>query len=294
LVFGSISYDRTLHLPRLPHAGQGVMATSVTQSVGGKGANVSVAAARAGARVQLVSGVGRDGDRAIHALVDAGVDVTRVERNPSADTAEVIIHLATDQSEFGITVPGADRDVPIAAMDDAIAQCRGGHIGYLDGMINDGAHIIRTMARRGAPLVINPSPVHPDVAAWPMEQASVIVLNQGEARTLTGETDEHAQLEAMHRRFPGPSVVLTMGPRGAWFSHRQRRAHIPTVEVQAVDSTAAGDTFAGYLLAGLAAGEPPEQAMRHAARAAALCVTRHGSLHSIPHRDELGLAPPGA
>ncbi|MFM7809314.1 MAG: PfkB family carbohydrate kinase, partial [Planctomycetota bacterium] len=107
MVFGSISYDRTLHLPRLPQAGQGVMATSVTQSVGGKGANVAVAAARAGARVQLVSAVGRDGDRAIHELVESGVDVARVERNPSTDTAEVIIHLATDQSEFGITVPGA-------------------------------------------------------------------------------------------------------------------------------------------------------------------------------------------
>jgi ribokinase len=237
--------------------------------------------------VQLVSGVGRDGDRAIHALVDAGVDVARVERNPAVETAEVIIHLATDQSEFGITVPGADRQVPINAMDDAIAQCRGGHIGYLDGMINDGAHIIRTMARRGAPLVINPSPVHPDVALWPMEQASVIMLNHGEARALTDESEEHAQLEALHRRYPGPSVVLTMGPRGAWFSHRQRRAHIPTVEVKAIDSTAAGDTFAGYLLAGLAAGEPPEQAMQHAARAAALCVTRHGSLSSIPRRDEI-------
>jgi ribokinase len=120
-----------------------------------------------------------------------------------------------------------------------------------------------------------------------MEQASVIMLNQGEARALTDESEEHAQLEALHRRYPGPSIVLTMGPRGAWFSHRQRRAHIPTVEVKAIDSTAAGDTFAGYLLAGLAAGEPPEQAMQHAARAAALCVTRHGSLSSIPRRDEL-------
>ena len=81
--------------------------------------------------------------------------------------------------------------------------------------------------------------------------------------------------------------MLTMGPRGAWFSHRQRRAHIPPVEEKAIDSTAAGDTFAGYLLAGLAAGEPPEQAMQHAARAAALCVTRHGSLSSLPRRDEI-------
>jgi ribokinase len=294
MVFGSISYDRTLHLPRLPHAGQGVMASSVTESVGGKGANVSVAAARAGALVQLVSAVGQDGDRAIHELVEAGVDVTRVERNPSASTAEVIIHLAADQSEFGITVPGADRKVPTAAMDDALAQFRGGHIGYLDGMINDGAHVIRAAARRGAPLVINPSPLHPDVLEWPMEQAAVIMLNHGEARTLTGESGEHEQLEALHRRYAGPSVILTLGPRGAWFSHRQRRAHIPSVEVQAVDSTAAGDTFAGYLLAGLAASEPPEQAMRHAARAAALCVTRHGSLRSIPHRDELGSAPTSA
>jgi ribokinase len=287
MVFGSISYDRTLHLPRLPEAGRGVMASSVTHSVGGKGANVSVAAARAGGLVSLVSAVGRDGDRALHALVDAGVDITRVERNP----AEVIIHLAADQREFGITVPGADRQLAPAALDDAIAQCSGGHIGYLDGMINDGAHVIRAMARRGAPLVINPSPVHPDVEAWPMEQASVIMVNEGEARTLTAEEDDHRQLDALHRRYPGPGVVLTMGPRGAWFSNRQRREHVPSVEVRAVDSTAAGDTFAGYFLAGLAAGESPERAMSHAARAAALCVTRHGSLQSIPSRHELANFP---
>jgi len=287
MVFGSISYDRTLHLPRLPEAGRGVMASSVTHSVGGKGANVSVAAARAGGLVSLVSAVGRDGDRALHALVDAGVDIARVDRNAEVDTAEVIIHLAADQREFGITVPGADRHLQIAALDDAIAQCSGGHIGYLDGMINDGAHVIRAMARRGAPLVINPSPVHPDVEAWPMEQASVIVLNEGEARTLTGAEHDHAQLDALHQRYPGPAIVLTLGPRGAWFSNRQRRAHVPSVEVKAVDSTAAGDTFAGYFLAGLAASEPPEQAMTHAARAAALCVTRYGSLNSIPARGEL-------
>jgi ribokinase len=219
--------------------------------------------------------------------VEAGVDVTRVERHPSAPTAEVIIHLAEDQTEFGTTVPGADRQVSIAEMDAAIAQFRGGHLGYLDGMINDGAHVIRAMARRGAPLVVNPSPVHPDVAQWPLERATVVMLNQGEARTFTGETDEHRQLDAMHRLHPGPAIILTLGPRGAWYSARQQRAHIPTVEVQAVDSTAAGDTFAGYFLANLARAEPPEQALRHAARAAALCVTRHGSLDSIPHRTEL-------
>ena len=120
-----------------------------------------------------------------------------------------------------------------------------------------------------------------------MEQASVIIVNEGEASTLTGASGEHPQLDALHRRYPGPAIVLTLGPRGAWFSNRQRRAHVPSIEVKAVDSTAAGDTFAGYFLAGLAAGESPEQAMTHAARAAALCVTRHGSLNSIPARDEL-------
>ena len=287
VVFGSITYDRTLHLPRLPHAGQGVMATAVTHSVGGKGANVSVAAARAGAHVELVSAVGGDGDRALKELADAGVDIHRVTRKPEMSTAEVVIHLATDQSEFGITVPGADRHVSLHAFDAAIEQCRGGHIGYLDGMVNDGAHVIRAMARRGAPLVVNPSPVHPDVAEWPMQQATIIMLNQGEARTLTDQEDEHAQIDALHARYPGPGIVLTLGSRGAWWSSRGNRSHIPTVQVSAIDSTAAGDTFAGYFLAGLADGQHPHQALQQAARAAALCVTRHGSLHSIPTRLEV-------
>lgn len=287
VVFGSISYDRTLHLPRLPQAGQGVMATAVTHSVGGKGANVSVAAARAGAHVELVSAVGGDGDRALRELAAAGVHTHRVARMPELGTAEVVIHLATDQSEFGITVPGADRHVSTHALDAAIDQCRGGHIGYLDGMVNDGARVIRGMARRGAPLVVNPSPVHPDVAEWPMQHAAVIMLNQGEATTLSGQQDAQAQLDALHARYPGPGIVLTLGPGGAWWSQRGVRQHIPTVPVSAVDSTAAGDTFAGYFLAGLAEGREPQQALQQASRAAALCVTRHGSLHSIPTRLEV-------
>jgi ribokinase len=81
--------------------------------------------------------------------------------------------------------------------------------------------------------------------------------------------------------------VLTLGPAGAWWSCRGDRRHVPTVQVSAVDSTAAGDTFAGYFLAGLAGGQDPHQALAHASRAAALCVTRHGSLRSIPTRVEV-------
>jgi len=289
VVFGSISYDRTLHLPRLPEAGRGVMASAVTHGVGGKGANVAVAAARAGGQVSLVSAVGHDGDRALRALQEAGVDTAMVARMPGVATAEVVIHLASDQREFGVTVPGADRHVDRNAVRAAITACRGGHIGYLDGMINDGAFVIREMAQRGAALVVNPSPLHPDVEAWPMGQARMLVLNHDEARMLVHETDPSRQLDALHARYPGPAIVLTLGTDGAWWSHRDQREHVPADTVTAVDSTAAGDTFSGYLLAGLAAGRPPVAAMRLAARAAAVTVSRHGSLQSIPSIEELSV-----
>ena len=288
VVFGSISYDRTLHLPRLPEAGQGIMATAVTHSVGGKGANVAVAVARAGGRVSLVSAVGADGDRALAELAAAGVDLAWVQRRHDLATAEVIIHLATDQREFGITVPGADRHVDHRAMQAAVDAFHGGAIGYLDGMVNDGAFVIEAMAARGAPLVINPSPLHPDVERWPMHKAAVVVLNADEARRLTHRDDPHHQLDALRQRHPGPAFVLTRGPEGAWWCQGDHREHVAAVPVGAIDSTAAGDTFAGYFLAGVAAGRPPVEAMRLAARAAAICVTRHGSLHSIPSLADLG------
>ena len=282
VVFGSISYDRTLHLPRLPEAGQGLMASAVTHSVGGKGANVAVAAVRAGATAALVSAVGADGERALHELRTAGVETRWIERRDDLATAEVLIHLASDQREFGITVPGADRHVERRTMQSAIETFRGGSIGYLDGMVNDGAFVIEAMAARGAPLVINPSPLHPDVEAWPMQKATVIVVNQDEARRLTSRDDPDRQLDDLRLRFPGPALVLTRGPEGAWWCRGGERMHVPATPVAAIDSTAAGDTFAGYFLAGVAAGAQPVEAMRTAAQAASICVTRHGSLHSIP------------
>ncbi len=287
VVFGSISYDRTLHLPRLPEAGRGVMASAVTHGVGGKGANVAVAAARAGGRVSLVSAVGHDGERALRALQEAGVDTARVACMPGVAPAEVVIHLAADQREFGITVPGADRHLDRSVVQATIGAFQGGHIGYLDGMINGGADIIREMARRGAALVVNPSPLHPEVEAWPMAQARVIVLNHDEARMLVHEVDPPRQIDGLRSRYPGPAIVLTLGAGGAWWAHRDHREHVPANPVTAVDSTAAGDTFSGYLLAGLAAGQSPVGAMRLAARAAAVTVSRHGSLHSIPAMGEL-------
>jgi ribokinase len=282
VVFGSISYDRTLHLPRIPEAGQGLMASAITHSVGGKGANVAVAAVRAGGHATLVSAVGHDGDRALSELAAAAVDTRWVERRTDVATAEVIIHLAADQREFGITVPGADRHVERRTMQAAIDTFRGGSIGYLDGMVNDGAFVIEAMAARGAPLVINPSPLHPDVEAWPMQRATVIVMNQDEARRLTNREDPDHQLDRLQQRFPGPAFVLTRGSEGAWWCRGEERVHVPATPVAAIDSTAAGDTFAGYFLAGAAAGEQPVQAMQMAAQAASICVTRHGSLHSIP------------
>lgn len=123
-----------------------------------------------------------------------------------------------------------------------------------------------------------------------MHKAAVVIVNQDEARRLTQRDDPHHQLEVLRSRLPGPAFVLMRGAEGAWWCRGDHREHVAATPVAAIDSTAAGDTFAGYFLAGVAAGHPPVESMRTASRAAAICVTRHGSLHSIPGRCEVDRA----
>ena len=140
---------------------------------------------------------------------------------------------------------------------------------------------------KGLRVALNPSPASPDLAEWPLDKGDWLILNEVEGEDLTGCAEPQAMLDALASRLPHTAIVLTLGKDGAFYRDARQQLHQPAIPVQAVDTTAAGDTFTGYFLQAVLAGEDPAKALLIAAKAAAIAVTRHGAGASIPVRDEV-------
>ena len=150
--------------------------------------------------------------------------------------------------------------------------------------------MMRKAAEKGLAIIFNPSPVSREMLSYPLETVSWFLLNEIEGEALTGETDPGRILDVLAKKFPNGSVVLTLGANGAWAMDRGQRFFQPAFEVQAVDTTAAGDTFTGFFLAGISSGMPIPDALRRAAFASSIAVSRKGAADSIPTAEEVSLA----
>ena len=136
-------------------------------------------------------------------------------------------------------------------------------------------------------IVFNAAPITAEVERYPLETISMFIVNEVEGEGLTGETEPAAILTEMEKRFPRAATVLTLGEAGAWGSGHGTRHHQRATPVDAVDTTAAGDTFTGFFLSAWVDGASPEACLSRACRAAGIAVTRPGAATSIPKREEV-------
>jgi ribokinase len=287
-VLGSLNVDDVARVERLPSPGETVTASSSAVHPGGKGANQAVAAARAGAPVRMVGVVGDDaggrllGDR----LASDGIECFL--RTGTGPTGRAVI-LVDDEGENIIAlVPGANAQ---AGAEDADRAC--GDLGPGDALLMQleipmsavEAGAVRAR-ERGALVVLNAAPARPDL---PLSAVDVLVVNERECFQVAGLPyggDLPAAAGGLARTW-GITVVVTLGPRGAVFTDGGDPAGVPSPGVTAVDTTGAGDTFAGYLAASLVGGLTMADAVDRAVRAGALAVTREGAQPAIPAAREV-------
>jgi ribokinase len=279
---GSINIDQFYDVPHIPAPGETLAATDVRTGLGGKGANQSVAAARAGASVRHIGAVGRDGAWAVDRMAGYGVDVRNV-LEMKVPTGHAIVTLAADGENAIVIFGGANAAMPqshvTAAMEGAVA----GDVLLIQNETPHQAESARAARDRGLRVLYSAAPFDADAVADVLPHTSLLLLNAVEAAQL------QAALGVALTELPVPEIVVTRGPDGAdWVDTRTgQTAHVPVPQVKAVDTTGAGDTFAGYLAAGLDAGLPTTEAMLRAAAAAALMVTRKGTADAIPDATEV-------
>lgn len=280
LVLGSANADLVVPVPHRPGAGETVLGGDTVVLPGGKGANTAVAAARLGARVAFVGAVGADqyGDLLRDSLASAGVrtDLLRTSTRP---TGLAYITVTPDGENSIVVAPGANSDVGDSDVDALTWDDVSVLVCSLEVPVGTVARAVEAAAGRGVRPVLNLSPV---VAVPPATLALLdpLIVNEHEAAALAGSPEGLLAL--------GPkSAVVTLGARGALVVTPGRVTEVDAPEVSVVDTTGAGDAFAGALAAGLADGEPLPDAARFAARVAALSVTAAGAQPSYPTLDRV-------
>jgi len=287
--YGSLNIDLVFRVGRIVAPGETIAAFGFERHAGGKGANQSVALARAGATVSHVGRVGADGGFLLAQLQQAGVDIALSETG-AEPTGQAIVQVA-DGGENAIVVnPGANHSISAGQREQAAAAAGPGDWLLLQNEVNGNAEMLALAKSRGLKVCLNPAPFTEAIHALPMADLDVLILNEVEARALAGVAEPEAAFEMIASRHPGLTIVMTLGARGAVCATGSARYACPAPAVKALDTTAAGDTFIGYFLAARLRGEPLERALREAVTAAAITVTRKGAIPSIPHGHELRAA----
>lgn len=284
LCFGSLNIDYTYRVSHFVRQGETLAAESLQVFSGGKGLNQAVALARAGAETWMAGAVGEDGRFLLEELAAAGVRTDHVCVLQQERTGNAIIQNDRTGDNCILLYGGANRAVTEAQVDAVLQHFGAGDWLLLQNEINQLPYIMRQAHARGMKIAFNPSPMEARVLEYPLESVDLFLLNRVEAAQLAGTdgADGQALLAALRGRFSRAAVVLTLGADGAVYTDGAETVQQAAYPVQAVDTTAAGDTFTGFFLAARMRGEGAPRAMELASRAAAIAVTRRGAAPSIP------------
>lgn len=288
LVIGSTNLDQVGTVTRLPQPGETVAGGSFSTSPGGKGANQALAARRAGADVRFFSAVGNDvfaGQALAHLRAD-GVDLSGVTEAATHTGIAMILLDAAGENAIAV-LPGANATVGETHVRQAFAAVAPGtHLLLQQEVPAAVNHLALDLARAaGVVSILNTAPYlpeTPDLAA----KADIVIANETEFALLTGAAPSDAAIAA-HAAAGGQVVIVTLGGKGAVVADSGGLTHVAAPRVTVVDTVGAGDTFCGYLGAGLEAGLPMSAAMARAVRAASIAVTRHGAQAGIPWAAEI-------
>lgn len=286
LNIGSMNLDHVYTVDHIVEPGETQSSTQLQLFLGGKGMNQSVALAKAGVEVYQGGMIGADGGVFLDACWEYGIHADYI-RTVDARTGHAIIQIDKNAQNCILLYGGANQALTEAYVDEVISQFDSGDILLLQNEVNLLPYIVDRGYAQGMKIVLNPSPFDDKLKAVDMTKISLFLLNEIEGYQLTGCREPDAIIDSIRERFPHAAVVLTLGSDGAVYADQSCKHFQPIFPVKAVDTTAAGDTFTGYFIAGLAQGMEIPDILRMSAKASSIAVSRAGAVPSIPYRDEV-------
>lgn len=283
---GSINIDYVYRVAHLVRPGETLSSRSMSSLLGGKGANQSVALARAGCAVRHVGRMNAADAWVEEILAAAGVDTTLLLQVDEASGHAII--QVDDEGENAIVLHGgANQGFSAGEITHALADAGPDDWLLLQNECNAADLAFAEASRRNMRIAFNPAPMTQQVLSLPIAQCDVLILNETEAAALANEADEARLTSSLQTRFPETDIVLTLGSRGAKLLTGGQLLSAQANQVDVVDTTGAGDTFVGYYLAAMIGQIAATEALEYACSAAALSVTRAGATPSIPTAAEV-------
>ena len=286
LCFGSCNIDLVYGVDNIVYPGETISAETLSTFPGGKGLNQAIALAKAGAAVYFAGCIGEDGQMLRDTLTAAGADLRYLQTVPGK-TGHAIIQVERSGENCIIIFPGANGMVSKEHIDRVLADFGAGDFLLVQNEISQLAYLVEQAAARGMQVVYNPSPCNDTAKSVDLAAVRYLIVNETEALGMTGSQNPESIRQFIREKYPHLTVVMTLGKDGSVYCTPEQTVRQSAFLVDAVDTTAAGDSYTGYLIAGLSRGDSPQAAMALASAASAIAVSRMGASSSIPTEQEV-------
>lgn len=286
LNLGSLNYDYVYDVDHMASSGETLSSMGMNIFCGGKGLNQSIALTKAGVPVYMAGLVGTNGQKLVDTCRNNNVDVSYI-KVVDGESGHAIIQVDKNGHNCILLYNGSNYKLTREYIDSVLNNFSQGDILLLQNEVNMLDYIIDRAYSKKMYLVLNPSPCNDKLHACDLTKITLFILNEVEGIQLSGEQSIEKVPEAMLQKYPEAKIVLTLGEAGSVYHDKYSHYRQSSFKVRAVDTTAAGDTFTGYFIAGLIANMPIQENLCRCAKAAAITVSRKGAVQSIPLPDEL-------
>ena len=279
---GSLNIDYVYSVEHFVSAGETLSSDKMEVFPGGKGLNQSIALARAGAGVIHGGIIGDGGDFLTEKMELSGVDTSRIKR-AKASNGHAIIQVNRDGQNCILLHAGSNFKIDRGYIEAFLADAKENDILVLQNEISGLDDAFRIAEQRKLRIAFNPSPLKENIKQLPLKQVKWFFCNEIEGEALFGSGDVEIMKDNFLKNYPESVLILTLGSRGSMYISSEKSFYQPAFKVNAVDTTAAGDTFTGFFISAVSRGESVEYAMEIAAKAASVTVSKKGASDSIPY-----------
>lgn len=287
LNFGSMNLDYVYAVDHMVQPGETQSSTGMEVFLGGKGFNQSAALAKAGVPVYHAGQIGEDGRIFLEAAKEFAIkdDYIKV---CEGKTGHAIIQVDKNGQNCILLYGGGNRTITRGFVDEVLSGFEKGDILLLQNEINELDYIIDQAYEKGMQIYLNPSPFDQALDKCDMSKISCFLLNEIEGGQISGgETEPDKIVDSILAKYENAKIVLTLGGEGSMYADKDKRFRQPICKVEAIDTTAAGDTFTGYFIAGVLKGKTVEETLKMCAIASGIAVSRKGATPSIPYMEEV-------